>query len=703
MTDNVINEAQVSAPFRPRARILQLLGDQLIGSPRLAVLELVKNAYDADATEVQIVLDNVDADDDNATITVSDDGSGMTLQTLRDIWLTPGHDHRAEQRLRGRRSAKGRLPLGEKGLGRFAVHKLGDRIQLVTRYAGEDECYLTIDWASLGDQEYLDEANVEIQTREPEVFTGNQSGTKIVITRLRGGPWDRRQVRWLQRQVFSICSPFINRDDSFRAVLDFPQHRNWLDQAQDAEAILRLAPWKFEFTVIDGNFSWQYSYRGIAGIDSTPREEHENEARLLVQNASGESYVGAADLHGIGPIRGTLYTFDRDPAILKRLGQTTLLRQYLNDNGGIRVYRDGIRVYNYGEPGDDWLGLDVRRINTPSERISNNVVLGTIELDLATSTGLHEKTNREGFIENETYSRLQSTVLAVIARFEVERNMDKRSLRTRASKTSNGTKTDISEPLNKIRAVADANGLADQINPLVEKTLERFDRFKATMLRSNLSGMALVVVFHELEHSIKLLIRSSEGGDNASSIAEQAKTIGRLLDGFADIVRRGEVKKNSIRALIARVLALNEIRLSHHGVAITAPVLEADYDPQKIFSFGLLLGALNNIIDNSLFWLESSYQNEGRPRQIFLDYDPEFIEGPAIIIVDSGPGFKDSPEELTEPFFTRRPNGMGVGLYYVSLAMELHGGRLAFPTRDQLTTPDGFEGAAVALILDGKK
>ena len=104
--------------------MLQLLGDELIGSARLAVFELVKNAYDADANEVVVRLD-LDSDQEPA-ITVTDDGEGMTLDVLRSVWLVPGDDHRQRQRLADRRTPRHRrLPLGEKGLGRFAVHKLG--------------------------------------------------------------------------------------------------------------------------------------------------------------------------------------------------------------------------------------------------------------------------------------------------------------------------------------------------------------------------------------------------------------------------------------------------------------------------------------------------------------------------------------------------------------------------------------------------
>src|SRR5271165_7023011 len=121
-----LRHAELSLPFRPRARLLQLLGDQLIGTPRLAVFELVKNAYDADAKTVTVTLENVDGP--VPSIVVVDDGEGMTLSTIRDIWLVPAHDHRELQRKALRRTSLGRLPLGEKGVGRFAVHKLGDKI-----------------------------------------------------------------------------------------------------------------------------------------------------------------------------------------------------------------------------------------------------------------------------------------------------------------------------------------------------------------------------------------------------------------------------------------------------------------------------------------------------------------------------------------------------------------------------------------------
>jgi len=98
--------------FRPRARLILLLGDQLIRDAGIAVFELVKNAYDADARRCVVTLENVDTGED-AKILVDDDGEGMDLDTVLHIWLEPGTEHRKRQRERNGRSPMfHRLPIG---------------------------------------------------------------------------------------------------------------------------------------------------------------------------------------------------------------------------------------------------------------------------------------------------------------------------------------------------------------------------------------------------------------------------------------------------------------------------------------------------------------------------------------------------------------------------------------------------------------
>ena len=170
---------------------------------------------------------------------------------------------------------------------------------------------------------------------------------------------------------------------------------------------------------------------------------------------------------GIGPVEGRFYVFDRDRAVLNRLGESQLIRNYLDENGGIRVYRDEVRVYNYGEPGDDWLGLDLRRVNTPTRNISRNIVVGAVDLSLADSAGLIEKTNREGFVENPAFRRLQRIVTGALTPLEVERKRDKDNIRRLTTSGGDTETVRIKRPLQELRAVVRRSNVALEVEPLI--------------------------------------------------------------------------------------------------------------------------------------------------------------------------------------------------------------------------------------------
>ena len=710
-------DSALNLRFRPRARILQLLGDELIGSPRLAVFELVKNAYDADAETVKVILNDIESRE--ASIVVADDGDGMTLEVIRDIWLVPGHDHRARQRKESRRTRLNRLPLGEKGLGRFAAHKLGNRIELVTRAREQPECVVAIDWAELIRQPNLSDAMVQVGTRDPVVFRGTDTGTLITISDLRKRNWTRGEVRRLQRQITSITSPFTSRSDRFETRLEAPGHEEWVTGVLDVDVLLKRAPWQFGFSFVEGRFDWTYSFRGITGINVERRDIEKINQSLLIRPERDVDEFGidqgvwrarsrpvAADAsiaEGIGSVKGRFYVFDRDRAVLNRLGESQFIRRYLDENGGIRVYRDGVRVYNYGEPGDDWLGLDLRRVNTPTRNISRNIVVGAVDLSLAASGGLIEKTNREGFVENPAFWRLRRIVTGALTPLEVERKKDKENIR-KLTTSGRDIETDrIKQPLQELRTAARKSNAADEIEPLIDKVERDYNEFRDAMLRAGLSGLGLAVVFHEVEHGVRALCDLIEKGGERAAIRTRARELARALGGFADLLRKGTRRPNSLNRLIHRVRDINHVRFRKHHVRLDCPVLEEDApDVRSSFVFGLALGALNNLLDNSFYWLRVRWSEDDTDppgRAIHVSVNDDLADGPAIVVADTGPGFTDEPEELTRPFFSRRPEGMGVGLYYANLVMELGDGRLAFPDAREADVPEEFDGAVVALMF----
>ena len=229
-----------SRAFKPRARLLRLLGDELIRDPNIAIFELVKNAYDADASHADVWMAHI-AERRFAFIMVEDDGSGMDWETLTGAWMEPGTDFRKQQR--GDeiiRTAKfGRLPLGEKGVGRFAAGKLGDKVQLITRAQSQSEIVVNIDWNELQSHDYLSDAMVPIRTREPVVFTGGRTGTQIFISALRN-EWNRGMVRNTHRAITSMCSPFGEPGD-FQAELHVLPETDWLSGLVDPKAVIEEA------------------------------------------------------------------------------------------------------------------------------------------------------------------------------------------------------------------------------------------------------------------------------------------------------------------------------------------------------------------------------------------------------------------------------------------------------------------------------
>ncbi len=150
---------------------------------------------------------------------------------------------------------------------------------------------------------------------------------------------------------------------------------------------------------------------------------------------------------------------------------------------------------------------------------------------------------------------------------------------------------------------------------------------------------------------------------------------------------------------------MNRVRFRSHKVKLVCPALEDDFlDVQSEFAFGLVLGALNNLLDNAFYWLQVRWpDDETGERKIYLNISSDFAEGPAIVVADTGPGFQDDPDRLKRPFFSRRPDGMGIGLYYSNMVMELNGGRLAFPDADEADIPGNFDGAALALVFGGTR
>ena len=337
-------------------------------------------------------------------------------------------------------------------------------------------------------------------------------------------------------------------------------------------------------------------------------------------------------------------------------------------------------MYNYGEPGDDWLGLDIRRVNSPSKRISSNIVVGAIELDLDESRELREKTNREGFVDNDATIRLRALILGVLNVFEGERNKDKTAIRRLTKKARQEAKASIERPLASIQQAVRNSPYESAVLPLVDQVQSRYDDMRGIMLRAGMSNVTLVLVFHEVEHGIRLLEQHVRRSSSDPSLIEQARNLVNVIDSFADLIRHNKPERHDLRAVVSRAIELNSVRLMNHDIELTTDIDRSGNGlPEAELSLGLILGALTNLIDNSLYWLAArwpAHRSDSR-REMFIGLDEDsFDDRIAIVVADNGPGFADDLADATEAFFTRRPDGVGIGLYYVNIVMHALGGEL---------------------------
>src|SRR5665213_558707 len=720
-----------TAKFRPRARLLQMLGDQLIGSIRLAVFELVKNAYDADASKVSVVFQDVDTSE--AQIIIRDNGEGMDRDILTGVWLEPGADYREIQRRDNVRSKKfHRLPLGQKGVGRFAVHKLGSKIEVRTKRAGKQELTVLIDWLEYTKNKYMDEAFIVVKDSAVPIFAAEETGTQINISELRT-IWTRGDARRLWRNVKSISSP-TKTPESFNVELDVPEHQNWLKGLLDTPDFLDRAMWHFVFSYENGKFEWEYNFNPLPGIKIAAQHKASEPATALKLSPEDQKTFATIDESGkekkrivageyftrttfdqtgreqIGTVLGDFYSFDRDKPVLDLMAEARSVTEFLDESGGVRVYRDGVRVYNYGEraAGDDWLGLDQRRVNIPTRRLSNNILIGSVDISLAESgdpdVGLVEKTNREGFFENDAFQKFKAVVLGALIEFENLREQDKRNIRKVLKTVTEKTIGDLEDPLNSLRSELEKRNLSEALGNHLKAIERKFNQMKEVMTHAGNAGLNLGILFHEIDRGVKGLTSDIRKNAPMKSLLARAEHLSQLLDGFSTLLRKDRKKIHRIKDILQESRLLNENRFDIHSVIFSCPVLTGEQPDFEVnVSFGMLLGALSNLIDNAIYWLQVRWpETRGKPanRAIYIGTTDYFEEGPANVIDDNGNGLPADTTELTKPFVTLKPYGMGLGLYYVNMVCELNNARLIIsPDREDVGIPSAYDGAAFAIIF----
>ena len=688
-----------------------LLGDELIRDPGIAVFELVKNAYDADASFCKTTLFNVhDKEDASAKIIIEDNGTGMDISTIRNVWLEPGTENRKKQRECGNRTKKHkRLPLGEKGVGRFAVHKLGRDIELATRASGEKEIVVNIDWSDFEKTKYLADVGIKVTERSPKIFKGNKTGTRIEISNLREMPWTRRRTRALYRSITSICSPFeppFGGPGKFKTGLLLQPELGWLKGLLKPEDVLGESLFNFKGVISGKTLIYDYIFtphRKLQAVEKRAVTGREMPVVISSEDPNtGKKQKETVDLsqYEIGDVRFNFHIFDLEPIVLTLTSSDPSgLKEFLKNNGGVRVYRDGMRVYDFGEPESDWLDLGGKRVNIPASRIGNNQILGAVFVALDSSKDLKEKTNREGFVENEAYLAFRNSIESAVWQAQNERNLDKARMRKFYSRGKK--KEPVLEDLTLLRDEVKKRGLEKPLMRYVDRIETQYRDVLDRLLVAAGAGLNLAAVMHEIEKGIASLYEAISRGDNQRRLVTLAKRLSDMVDGLNWLTKKSGRSNVKASTLISQAILNSEFRFRGHGIKIVNGI--EDYDDPDFevrCSRRLIMTVLSNLIDNSIYWLDIKGP---KSKVLYLGTTHEVNGLPAIIVADNGPGLIDPPQYLVQPFITRKPDGMGLGLHIADEIMKTQKGRLLFPELEDVTLPKGYTGALIALEFGEKK
>lgn len=389
--------------FSTDAAIVEKLGRELVSRQETAVAELIKNGYDADATEVRLVFEN--AEEPGGTLFVKDNGHGMTREALIDGFMRLS----SRDKVREPKSPKyGRQRAGKKGIGRFAAQRLGDGLTVVTQTEGSAFGHLVeIDW-----EEFKGGRDLASVANKIGRLSGGRSeghGTTLQINDLRDG-WTEATMRRVYRYVSDLVQPFPLSEEGEDKKTD-PGFR---------VTILRQGEEDYKTVADEKQFVYDNALATIAG-----EVDEEGQGCWTVESSEVDITHEAVDIgrdrdspdtpfKQLRDVRFEAYYFVYKAGLIPKLARKKI-RTLAQKRGGIRVYRNGFRVLPYGEPGDDWLGLDESarsRGFLPAH--SNQNFFGFVEIIDPEGELFEETASREGLINNEAFDELKDFVFRAV-------------------------------------------------------------------------------------------------------------------------------------------------------------------------------------------------------------------------------------------------------------------------------------------------
>lgn len=684
-------------PFRMHPRVFESLGADLVTSDVVAIIELVKNSYDAHATRVDVQLKE-DGKDGKLMLEIEDNGCGMTREVIESAWAVVATPYRVTE-TKSKQGRKGRRVSGEKGLGRLSAARLGSRLEMYTKSKSEDCWQVKVDWDALATATDLNSCEIDLQKCENKTLTWG-TGTLIRIRKLKGDWNDKKKINELREHLSRLISPFARIKD-FEIWLIHPGE-------EDAESLeikpadfLSKPPYLLKGNVDrSGKVVCTYTYAPLHG----PSRKAEITRELWrTESAFEDEAWEKCQTPQCGPFEFEIrvWDLDKDAETFKEISQEfnlklATLRENIKSFQGISLYRDEILVLPKSELAKDWLGLDLRRVSKTGKRISTSNIVGYVAVTAEDNSEIEDTSDRERLVDNQAARDFKKLLWEIAGILENEREKDRFEIKKQRPLkelfASLSTK-----PLIERMSVAVAQGVeAKKLIPLVEEHGVQVEKavgeIEQTLVYynqlANLGALAAVLV-HEVGNRLGVIARLTrqlrkliEKKDASAKLLEEdlgraeqsERALHRLVDRLAPLASRTfrtRQRNANLEETILNCVGIREEEIKAKKITVecvsASPHIVA-IDP------GELDGIILNLLDNSIHWLSTV---RDRPRRIEFRILPSTHSSRVNVEVhDSGPGVdKDDEERIFSPGVSRKTSGLGMGLFVVGELVTQHGGK----------------------------
>ena len=584
---------------------------------------------------------------------------------------------------------------GEKGIGRFATAKLSEKLQMITKTNNDNEVIVNFDWTDFDKNEkYLDEIECLWEVREPSEIERN--GTILKLTNLNTD-WDENKLRNLRVTLSRLINP-VSPVEDFLIELQLPPELSDLSGLISAPDSIYRPDY-----MIKGNVD----KNGQAKIEY--QSKNQNTAIIYTRDINKELSPIRSSL--AGPFKFEFRVWDRERDSLDRLareiGSTTKnIKEDLKDLAGISIYRDYFRVLPYGEPSNDWLRLDNRRVNNPTLRLSNNQIIGYVSVNLDNNPDFKDQSNREGIIDSQAFDDLKETIKVLLSELEEKRykerprKEDNNSQESLFSKFSLDSVKEIVK--TKLKGDKEAEKTINETDRKIKEGVSKVQKIISRYRRLSTLGLLLDVVLHDgnnfllkIDNETRLVqkelsktnFNQEKVNNHLNSILNQRNILAQLfkrLEPFGGR-KRGRPKDIIIENAISNVFDLYRTDLEKLNIDF---YLQKSKNNVRIDE-GELQMIIVNLLQNSIYWLEK-IEND---RQIKVEVNKKEDEL-SIIFSDNGTGIdKDKAPFIFDPYFSSKTDGIGLGLTIVGEIVSEYDGQL------QLIDNGPLEGATFEIIF----